>query len=52
MPPYLGKCEDPEKQVGHDVITISAKRSGYGKENNAIEDHGSPPVGPAKVSFD
>ncbi|XP_078174161.1 uncharacterized protein LOC144567845 isoform X1 [Carex rostrata] len=48
MPPYSGKCEDPEKQVGRDVITVSSKRTGYGIENITKEDHGSPPVGPGK----
>nr|CAD1839276.1 unnamed protein product [Ananas comosus var. bracteatus] len=29
MSPFNGKCETPEQQMGHGIITVSAKRSGY-----------------------
>ncbi|XP_072970468.1 uncharacterized protein [Typha angustifolia] len=32
MPPFHGKCEAPEQQVGRGVITVAAKRSGYDTE--------------------
>ncbi|KAJ1693240.1 hypothetical protein LUZ63_009938 [Rhynchospora breviuscula] len=48
MPPYRGSCEDDEKPVGRGVITVSAKRSGYRRENITTEDHGPSPAGPSK----
>ncbi|PIA25006.1 hypothetical protein AQUCO_13300001v1 [Aquilegia coerulea] len=39
MPPFCGKCENPEQQQDRDVITVGAKRSRCdSKEKPALKD--------------
>ncbi|WVZ79374.1 hypothetical protein U9M48_026956 [Paspalum notatum var. saurae] len=37
MPPFNGKCESPEQQMGSDVIIIGEKRSGYNEQNRVAQ---------------
>ncbi|XP_058070305.1 uncharacterized protein LOC131219258 isoform X2 [Magnolia sinica] len=40
MPPFNGKCADPEEQVGRGVVTITAKRSGcHSKKEQLKPEH-------------
>uniref|UniRef100_A0A0A9DMR8 CW-type domain-containing protein n=1 Tax=Arundo donax TaxID=35708 RepID=A0A0A9DMR8_ARUDO len=37
MPPFNGKCEVPEQQMGRGVIVIGEKRSGYDEQNKVTQ---------------
>ena len=42
MPPFNGKCEIPEQQMGRGVIVIGEKRSGHDEQNKAALQGGAP----------
>lgn len=42
MPPFNGKCEIPEQQMGRGVIVIGEKRSGHNEQNKAALQGGTP----------
>jgi hypothetical protein len=42
MPPFNGKCEIPEQQMGRGVIVIGEKRSGHDEQNKAALQGGTP----------
>jgi hypothetical protein len=37
MPPFNGKCEVPEQQMGRGVIVIGEKRSGYDEHKRVVQ---------------
>jgi hypothetical protein len=37
MPPFNGKCEIPEQQMGRGVIVIGEKRSGHDEQKAALQ---------------
>lgn len=42
MPPFNGKCEIPEQQMGRGIIVIGEKRSGHDEQNKAALQGGTP----------
>jgi len=42
MPPFNGKCEVPEQQMGRGVIVIGEKRSGHDEHNKTARQGETP----------
>ncbi|KAL6603819.1 hypothetical protein ACP70R_044180 [Stipagrostis hirtigluma subsp. patula] len=40
MPPFNGKCEVPEQQMGRGVVVVGEKRSGYDEQNRGVAQKG------------
>ncbi|KAL6873478.1 hypothetical protein ACP4OV_013560 [Aristida adscensionis] len=37
MPPFNGKCDVPEQQMGRGVVVVGEKRSGYDEQNRVVQ---------------